>query len=114
MSDGKKKKCPVCGREYKPRVKTQRYCSRECTYASQRKENSEIRVKREKPARSETLVKIKILKKIPLYPELIPQYGCVYEAKRCTGVNVDPFYVIPNLGGKKIVVRRDECVEVQG
>lgn len=107
-----RKTCPICGKEFRGRCNAQRYCSRDCTYASQRKENSELRVKREKPAQSETLVKIKILKKIPLYPELVPQYGCVYDARRCDGGNVEPFYIIPDLGGKKIVVRNDECVEV--
>lgn len=111
MSGGKVKVCPVCGKEFVPRANSQRYCGRACTYASQRKENSELRVKRPKPETS--VVKIKVIKRIPLYPEVVPQMGIVYEAQKCVANKAEPFYIIPDLGGKKIVVRKDECAEVK-
>ncbi|MBP3633156.1 MAG: hypothetical protein J6J43_01115 [Oscillospiraceae bacterium] len=120
MSDGKRKEsamkrkvCPVCSKEFLTRHNAQRYCSRACTYASQRKENSELRRKREQIPAGQVPVKIKIIKRIPVFEELRPIKGLVYDAVKCTGLNVNPFYIIP-MGGKKVVIRADECVEVCG
>lgn len=53
-----------------------------------------------------------ITKEIPIFPELRPVVGAVYDVERYEK-KVGAFYIIPDIKGKRIVVRVGECVEVQ-
>ena len=56
---------------------------------------------------------IRITKEIPVFEELRPAVGAVYEAERYGASKLNAkFYIIPDICGKRIVVRGGECVEV--
>jgi hypothetical protein len=56
------------------------------------------------------MTRILITKELPLFRELKPVVGAVYEAE-VYKKRYNTFYIIPDIGGKRIVVRDDECVE---
>lgn len=96
--------CCQCGMEYTPKAAGQRFCGHACL-------NNYIRDVHAKRREKLDMIKILITKELPLFNELKPVVGAVYEAERYKQ-RYNTFYIIPDIGGKRIVVRDDECVEV--
>lgn len=137
-----KSKCAWCGKAFK-KVHKKRYCSEKCRITAGNRnyrerlnkestvckgcgvmfvpqKNGQIycgvkgcKADRLKTVKGQKTVRIRITKRIPVFPELQPKVGRIYEA---VPNNKKPgessFYVIPDINGKAIVVRSGECVEV--
>lgn len=100
------KTCPICGSVFFAGHNAQKYCCKECADIGRKQQSKAARKKRK------TMVKIKIKRFIPVFPELMPVRGKVYKAKKCAVDKSAAFYIIPDICGKQIIVRVDECVEV--
>lgn len=102
--------CPVCGKEV-PNRTNQIYCSRDCAKEAAKREPRDTTPmgKREKD-----LVRVRITKTVPVFPELRPRLGDVYTAERVRQKRGSGgmFYVIREIGPMGLVVRENECVEV--
>ena len=93
--------CALCGREFETYRKQQIYCSAVCSQKAQEREPG-----------SERMVDIRITTHIPVYEHLRPKVGHVYRAEdhRIYGCAI---FIVPDICGKRIVVREAEC-EVVG
>lgn len=69
---------------------------------------------REKQEGPRGMVRIRITKEIPIYPELRPKVGSIYQAEVNRSNPERAFYCIPDIAGKRIIVRNDECTEISG
>lgn len=102
--------CPVCGKEV-PNRANQIYCSRDCAKEAAKREPRDTTPmgKREKD-----LVRVRITKTVPVFPEMRPRVGGVYMAERVRQKRGSGgmFYVIREIGPMGLVVRENECVEV--
>lgn len=59
-----------------------------------------------------TAVRIRITKPVELLPELCPTVGAVYDAERWPSYTSPVGGYVIVVGGKRINIRRKECVEV--
>lgn len=93
--------CPQCGKEFMPNCKQQMFCSSGCSQEA----------RRGGPV-SAPMVDIRITADIPVYEHLRPAMGRVYRAEdhRVYG---GPFFIVPDICGKRIVVRVGECEVVE-
>lgn len=87
--------CTACGTEFVPKTRQQRRCSAACSQPERVPPNCDM-------------VRILITKTIPVFAQLRPEVGQVYLAEdhRVYGSS---FFIIPDICGKRIVVRSDEC-----
>lgn len=103
------RKCALCGREYRPTHGDQMLCSRKCAGNSGWRKLMQDRQKG-----SGEMVEIQITKEIPAYPKLRPEVGRIYQAEVNRSNHGRVFYCIPDIAGKRIIVRNDECAEIRG
>lgn len=89
--------CLKCGKEFMPRHRDQKFCGDACA-----------RQARSRGTEKAPMVEIEITEDIPVYKHLRPKTGQVYLAEdhRVYGA---PFFIIPDICGKRIVVREGEC-----
>ena len=104
--------CPVCGKVFtrpcKPRADGRYLCSRTCAGAW-RKLHPICTGKRRDRAWDE--VRIQITAIIPVYPDMRPRMGEVYDAEKYEYVSSMPGYVV-RVGDKRVCVRATECREI--
>lgn len=98
--------CPVCGKIFVPRT-GQKFCCNKCASKGRVTRNDSM------ASRGIRMVDIRITKPVPVFPQLQPKIGQVYRAEVSQCAMSAPFYVIPDIAGKKIVVRAGECEEVE-
>ncbi len=113
-------KCAYCGEtfERKPtsvvskNVCCSRTCARKLEAAERQKRGENHRTQRKGPLPHED-VRIRITKRIDLFPEYRPSVGFIYEAEKYRFVEKTHLagYVIC-VNGHRINIRQDECVEV--
>ena len=125
-----KKTCALCGRTFLRSIgkvnenKSGRYyCSRSCASIAQHMERRARMAamntppespKPEEPRRlPHTMVRIRIMERVPVDPEYQPPVGSEHEAERYAGVGKIKRvgYVIQS-GGKRINIRWNECIEI--
>lgn len=106
--------CARCGavfqREASRAKKSKKpFCSKSCAARSLTEEYMDKRFQKKIFPKN---TRIRITASIPVFPELRPKVGAVYDALKFTAQQGgDGGYVI-ECGGKKINVRKDEAVEV--
>lgn len=124
------KACSLCGKTFLRSIgkvnenKSGRfYCSRSCASIAQHMERrarmaamntKPEQQKPEEPRRlPHTMVRIRIICKVPVDPEYQPTVGSEHEAERYTGMGKikRAGYVIQS-GGKRINIRWNECIEI--
>ena len=96
--------CRWCGKKFKSEQAGREFCGHDCLRNYMRDMHAQNRDEHD-------MTHIRITKEIPIFEELRPAVGSVYEVERYRK-KVDTFYIIPDIGGKRIVVRGGECVEV--
>ena len=101
------RKCALCGKEYQPTHGNQVFCSRKCAGNYDRR-----KVIQGKRSGLCEMVGIRITKEIPVYPELRPKVGRIYQAEVNRSNPERAFYCIQDIAGKRIIVRNDECTEI--
>lgn len=125
-----KLKCELCGKKFMRTLgkvnenKSGRYyCSRSCASIAQHMERRARMAamntppeppKPEEPRRlPHTMVRIRIMERVPVDPEYQPPVGSEHEAERYAGVGKIKRvgYVIQS-GGKRINIRWNECIEI--
>lgn len=107
--------CPVCGKSitYQAWKKNkQKFCSRECVYEARRAGLVSCVSYKQSPETTFEKCRIKILRQIPIYKNLRPEVGEIYEAEKYSGLGGIGYVISVN--GKRINVRADECKEVVG
>ena len=126
-------KCELCGKKFlrtlgkaNENKRGRYYCSRSCASIAQHIERRARMAamntpseppeppKPEEPRRlPHTMVRIRIICKVPVDPEYQPPVGSEHEAERYTGMGKikRAGYVIRS-GGKRINIRWNECVEI--
>lgn len=102
-----KKRCPICGQEYQPTHNRQIFCSRKC---AQRQFEPAYKEKILEPM--QRMADIRITAEIPVYPNLRPKAGAVYHAEVNEGGHDGQRFYVVEVNGKRIVVRKHECMEV--
>lgn len=100
--------CPYCGKQYAPYCRAQKYCSRSCSAKGTDRTASRYVDRRKE------LCYIKIIAQIPIFEQLRPAVGEIYEAERICPPTSTKFYHIQNIGKYGVIVRNDECVEMEG
>ena len=104
--------CPVCGKVFtrpcKPRADGRYLCSRACAGAW-RKLHPICTGKRRDRAWDEVRVQITAI--IPVYPDMRPRMGAVYDAEKYKDSSNAPGYVV-RVGDKRVCVRATECREI--
>ena len=102
------KHCLFCGEHFETTVKSQIYCSSKCSAAGW---TSRYCQSRPRPAPEK--VRIRLPKRIPVYPEFQLEPGRVYEAEKfqsCQSYHVT--YIVTLDEKHRTIVRPDECEEV--
>lgn len=99
--------CQWCRKPYKPSNKGQKFCCRQCAVKGRKQDPTPI------TDRPKQIVSILITKQIPVYEHLRPKVGHIYSAVAAVPPSSQKFYLIPDIGDKGLIVRSDECVEVQ-
>lgn len=100
---GDERTCPQCGKVFAPpkRFKKTIFCSEHCANLAAMN----------RPADA-PMVNIRITEYIPVYEKLRPKVGQVYQAQDHRPFGV-PMFIIPDICGRKVIVRENEC-EVVG
>ena len=102
----KGRRCRACGKLFDANSLSQANCSKRCARISATQLGAlNPSVKDFEP------VKIRIKKGLDVWPEMSPEVGRIYDAKKFTGQN-GATYVIPEIGKHGLIVRKTECVEV--
>lgn len=96
--------CQWCGKEFTSDRAGRKFCGHDCLHNHMRDLHANNREKID-------MTRVLVTKELPLFNELKPVVGAVYEVERYKH-RYNTFYIIPDIGGKRIVVRDDECVEV--
>lgn len=96
--------CQWCGKEFTSDRAGRKFCGHDCLHNYMRDLHANNREKID-------MTRVLVTKELPLFNELKPVVGAVYEVERYKK-RYNTFYIIPDIGGKRIVVRDDECVEV--
>ena len=106
--------CPVCGRNvtaFRKNGQKVFFCSQECyKYARDHGMWKQNHQTKEPGDISHENVKIRIKNEIPVFSEVRPVVGRVYNAEKYLGKL--PSYVV-TVNGKRINIRYGECVEVK-
>lgn len=98
--------CRYCGKKFQSEQSGREFCGHDCLRNYMRDMHAQNRDQHD-------MRRIRITKEIPVFPELRPAVGAVYEAERYGSRYFSAkFYIIPDIMGKRIVVRGGECVEV--
>lgn len=103
------KVCEHCGRRYKPTHKEQKYCSRAC---GGREYNKNYQKRKVEPMRE---CRVLITREVEVDPEMRPVVGKNYRAFRPAFKSAQlqaGFYIIPEIGKYGLIVRDNECREV--
>ena len=95
--------CRYCGKRFASEIAGRQFCGHDCLHNYMRDLHANNRPQID-------MTRILITKELPLFRELKPVVGAVYEAE-VYKKRYNTFYIIPDIGGKRIVVRDDECVE---
>lgn len=98
----KERACINCGKMFMPKREEHKYCTKECQYGSMERSNVPLRDGQAWP-----MVRVQITKPLPVFPELAPKVGEEFLAEdhRVAGCS---FVIIPDICGKRIVVRAGE------
>lgn len=109
-----KKICKVCGKAFAPKKKAQEYCGKSCAAYGRARVRKERKDATPMGKREKDLVRVRITKMVPVFPEMRPRVGGVYMAERVRQKRGSGgmFYVIREIGTMGLVVRENECVEV--
>ena len=106
------KVCEHCGEPFMAYQEKLRFCCRKCAARARAFQygNPVEPIKRH----GET-VKIKVTEVIPVFDDMRPTIGAVYEAIKVKDMNVAKSYnyLITSIGKHGLLVKADECVEVE-
>lgn len=102
-----KKECEWCGKQYVPKYKTQRFCSRNC---STRYRATGLWKTNQLKSKEILLI---VTKEVPVHPQMKPKVGKVYLGKECWAQS-GRVYIIPEIGKHGLLLREDEAKVVQG
>ena len=100
--------CERCGREFQSRTRGRHYCSEECRNQVQvEKAKASMQKKQEETGNGPERICVRIRKRIPVFQELQPQIGGIYECLRCKGQG-GVTLIIPGIGKYGLIVLEEE------
>ena len=102
------KKCLYCRKSFDTPTRSQIYCSQQCAAAARKGVSFQPA-----PRRAPEIVKIRMIKPLPVFPEFQLEVGEVYTAEKyvpVSGANIT--YIVNRDEGRRTIVRPDECEEV--
>lgn len=104
--------CAYCGKVTPKTTGRKKYCSKNCKdKAGKERKLAQSQVEKAKEARETELVHIRIEREVGVEPDMQPEVGKVYRAKKIPG-KTGFSYLIPGIGKYGLLVRDKECVEV--
>jgi hypothetical protein len=98
--------CRACGKLFDANALSQANCSKKCARISATQLGA-----LNPTDKTFEVVRIRIKKGLDVWPQMSPEIGKVYTAKKFTGPS-GVSYIIPEIGKYGLIVRRTECVEV--
>ena len=102
------KKCAYCGKTFFTYSDKIRYCNKSCSAHGRKTQYG-----RPSKERESEIVRIRITRPLEcVYPEMQPKVGGVYSAEKNDSGEFKKFYVIRGIGKYGVVVRNDECEEL--
>lgn len=87
-------------------------CKRPCAGTFKKEQGMTFQSKSKEKFMTPTAVRIRITKPVELLPELRPTVGAVYDAERWPSYTSPVGGYVIVVGGKRINIRRNECIEV--
>lgn len=102
------KKCLLCGKPFDTRIRNQVYCSRVCSGKAHQGVNLGKR-----PRKPPEMVKIRLQKQLPVFPEFQLTPGVVYPAEKYQSCHDGrETYIVTLDADHRTLVRQEECEEV--
>lgn len=102
----KGRRCRACGKLFDAKVLSQANCSKKCARISATQLGA-----LNPTDKTFEVVRIRIKKGLDVWPQMSPEIGKVYTAKKFTGPS-GASYIIPEIGKYGLIVKKTECVEV--
>lgn len=108
MSEVLHKKCLYCRKPFDTTIRSRIYCSQKCSAAARKGISFQSSGRR-----ASEIVKIRLTKPLPVFPEFQLTVGRVYTAEKyagCSGANTT--YIVTRDEKHRTIVRLHECEEV--
>ena len=107
--------CEFCGKPFQTDKRYKKLCSKECGCEVRKRGAQKRREKLAKDSNETTgIVEIRIIKPLDVFGDMCPEVGSVHKAEKMAISKFAPtqLYIIRSIGKYGLIVRQDECEEV--